>query len=1075
MSSKPSKNRSTLSREFLKGLWTKIGTDNWFNVANEFKPDGQWKKSGTTVRGLCLEHQESNPSMDILVEQGFVYCHGCGYREWNPLDFYRKLSSYSTINVVGDLTTRFQIKFPSKIAEKIQAAKDHNDMKIAIFRACSQEFREQLIKTEPYAEKAINWLKSRNLDFSTSQMWPLGIVPPVSKIQSLLNNSKAAHLGPMVMGYLYPEKMYHSIGHVALFPFSSPTTVGHIKIREPFTKTFRVLPDEFSDKMEGVFGLNTIAHLLGNLQDQPVYVVEGEFDALSLYSHSQALGHELCVLGTGGNFETSLGWLADFGVQSLNLIPDNDGGGLAWAQNILRKSPNVTRILAWPANSDPRIDPEEAVGKLGFAPFWQVVEDNLLSKADWAYDVLAYQIIDVDDVTKIEKVSNIAKCLFDSDRSAFLNRVQIEQGIDASLIPASSTNFEDDSIQGFISKMAKDLCEKYFPLYYEDSATMRQFIVYSGSNKSLLTFPVGRGIDKSRNELQRDQRVTLEDYFTKLGEPPEVSLKFDKNGIPSPKPYESTTKLRNLCLQQSIEMANLRSTPRSNLEELKRGVHCVENNVYISNGDVLIKGECTEGEMIFSEMDLPLIEIGDRKVLFTPGAPRWSEFINTPNDLYEGKGYDLKEIYETVVDLLDSWVLAEKENGLSQKFIAADLLYTTVASAFPVMTMVRLTGPSSSGKSAMMAFLYRDRDRTGYYLCEAAEYVDSYSWAGIRGMMAGSRLRICLDEFEQANRPGVSKQGDAVNNILQNIRNTGTGSRTTMGTAAMGHQEFQMNLPVFVAGIHSMNEYRDLSRFIPIETIRIDHLQSPFTRIRNKLNPAQIKELRKRITLCLFPYIPEIQRIYPQVSHELSKFGILERLVAGLTPAAVVMKLAGVSDYLEIIEKFARLKATQIGNAVDDDDAAPLLKSILRSPFPSFMVASNFPKSIVQLEELLKDPTAYDLSSVGVYVLDQKYLLVRWIELTATILNSAKNFRFRSPQRLRATLANSKYDVAKSSLPQTLQTKINDLVGSGATEYDYSIVDLHTLGVSVQNYHPSLVAPVVVADQNECLTRFCDI
>lgn len=1079
MPPKSHKNKTALSREFLKGLWEKIGADNWFELAQEFKPEGKWKKSGSVIRGLCLEHQETNPSMDVVIEKGLVYCHGCGYREWNPLDFYRLLTGYSTVNVIGDLALRFQIKFPSKIAERIQASKDHNDMKLALFRACNLEFREQLLHTEPYAERAINWLMSRNLDFSASQLWPIGIVPPVGKIPALLEKSRQSQLAPMIHSYLYPEKTFGVVGHVALFPFSSPTTIGHVKIREPFSKTFRVLADEFTDHMEGFFGLNTFAHRVGNLQETPVYAVEGEFDALSLYSHSQACGHDLCVIATGGNFETNLSGLADFGIQEVYLVPDNDKGGIAWAHNIFRRSPNVRGAFAWPSTIDERIDPEEAVGKFGFAEFWHQVEEHLLSRADWAYDTLASQIIDADDVTKIERVSHLAKCLYDADRAAFLNKVQTEHHIDASLIPATGSNFDDESVQGFVLKIAKDLQERFLPLYYEDSSSIRTFSVYHHERREIATLPIGKGIDRSRAEIQRHVGLPLEDYFGRLGEPLEVTCKFGKDGTPTPKPYESVTRLRNLCLQQSIEMTNLKSTPRGQIEELKRGVHFVENALYISNGPTLIKGEIADGEMIFSNMDSPLVASNEgRSTLFVPNSAPWSEFIHSPDDLYEGRGYDLKEIYQTIVHLLKSWILAERENGISQKILAADLLYTTIASAFPIMTMTRLTGPASSGKSAMMSFLYRSRGHDGFYLCEAADYLDSYSWAAVRSIIGGSTLRVCLDEFEQSNRPGHSKQSEAVDSVLQNVRNMSIGARSVKGTADMRHTEFRVNCPVTVAGIHSMNEYRDLSRFIPIETMRIESYKSPFSIIREQMNPAQIRELRKRVTLCMFHHIPAIRAMYDAMVFELSKFGILQRLMDSLTPAACILKLAGEEDYLTTIEQFARLKATQIGNAVDDDDAAPLIKTILRTPFPSFMVASNYPKSIVQLEELLKDPSAHDLSSVGVFLLDHRYLLVRWIELASTVLGNARNFRFRSPQRLRSTLASSKYDIPKTSLSVTLQTKINDLVGASASEYDYSILDLESLGVSVQNYHPSLVAPVApIAQitQADSLAQFSEI
>lgn len=1078
MSSKANKKTAPLSREFLKGLWTKISVDDWFSVACEFKPDGKWKKSGGTIRGSCLEHQESTPSMDILIEKGFVYCHGCGYREWNPLDFYRKLSGYTTLNVIGDLSQRFNIKFPGKTAEKLQMAKEHNEMKMAFFRACNNEFREQLIKTEPYAEAAINWLRTRSLDFSTSQLWPIGIVPPVAKLKSFLETSRISQFYQPILAHVYLANALHTIGHIAMFPFSSPSTISYIKTREPFSKNFRLISDEFVDTYEGVFCLNTFVHLLGNLQDNPVYVFEGEFDALSILSHSRAAGHDdLCVISTGGNHEVNLQFLADFGISNLHIVPDNDGGGIGWAQHILKSSADlIKKVMVWPFDAPSRIDPEEAVGKFGFEVFWKMVQDNLAAKSDWAYEILAPRLADTDDLTQINQITNISKCLFDADRVALHQRIEKELGIKTDLIPAALLDdLDESSIASFVIKIAHDLQRRFSPLYYEDTNGARSHIMYDPATRSLVNLPVGKQSDRCRLELQTAISMTLQEYCKKIGEPLEVESKFTKNGDLYPKPFEAATKLRNLCLQQAVEIVNMNTAPRGAIKELTSGMHLIDDVTYISNGKTLIKGEITDGEIIFSDVETPKLTAREGQLLFIPGTAPWSEFIHTPGDLYEGKGFDAKEVFETIVDLLNGWQLEEKENGLSQKILAADVLYTPIASAFPTMTALRLKGPSHSGKSALMSFMYRSRDPDGYYLCEAANYIDSYSWAGIRGLINGSTLRLCLDEFEQSNRPGLTKQSEAVNSILNNIRNTSKGAVVMMGNSDMSSHAFSLRCPVFVAGIHSMNEYRDLSRFVPIETMRIDNFYSPISKIRAKFNPEQMRDLRKKITLCLFHRIPEIRETCKTIIHELSKFGLMDRLIELLAPAACIMKIVGVPDYLEVIEKFARLKTIQIANMVDDDDATPLLKSILWTPFPAMMVSTNYPKSIIKLEEVLQDPTAFDLPTIGVHLLDDKHLLIRWVELSNTVLANSKNFKFRTPQRLRSTVANSKYDISKTSLPSPLQTKVNDLLRSGANEYDYSIIDLQVLGMIIPNLHASMTAPVQLISESDCLHKFGDI
>lgn len=1077
MSPKSTKNSAPLSREFLKGLWSKINSDNWFGVVNEFKPDGQWKKNGDQIRGLCLEHQETTPSMDIVINKGFVYCHGCGYREFNPLDFYRKLSGYSTLNVIGDLSQRFGIKFPGKAAEKLQAAKEHNDMKIAFFRACTEEFRNQLITLEPYAEAAINWLHTRNLDFSTSQLWPIGIVPPPGKLRAYLEQNRIPQFYQTILTHAYPANASHAVGHVIMFPFSSPSTISYLKTRAPFSKDFRLISDQTNDCYSGVFCLNTFSYLLGNIHDRPVYVVEGEYDALSIFSHSRAAGQDdLCIISTGGNHETDLRFLADFGINNLCLIPDNDMGGIAWAQHILKSSGDlVKQVVIWPSNTPARTDPEEFIGKVGFKDFWDVVQNNLGSKADWAYDVVAPRLIDVDSLKQIEQVVEISKCLFDVDRVAFHQKVQKEFGIQADLIPTSIIDeLDDESIGAFIIKLTRDITQRYTPLFSEDVGGTRQYIMYNNEKKNLATFPISRSSDRCRLELQSNLGLSAKEYFGKLGEPEEVAYKFDKNGMKLDKPTELVAKTRNFCVQQAVELSNIRTAPRSGIKELNRGVHFIDNMVFVSNGNVLIKGEIIDDDISFTEMNSPLVNQRGQRLLFTPNLQRWSEHINAPTDLYAGQDFDLKETFETIVDLLNNWQLDEKENGISQKILAADVLYTPIASVFPVMTTMRMKGPSSSGKSALMSFLYRPRDPTGYFLCEAAVYLDSYSWAGIRGLLNGSTLRLCLDEFEQSSRGNLTKYAEATNMILHHIRNISEGSETAMGRADMTAAEFSMKCPVFVSGIHSMFDYRDASRFVPIGTTHIDGFRSPVSKIKTTVTKEQIQELQRRITLGMFHRIPEIRKTADEIERELSKFGCEHRLTRLLIPAGCIMKMVGIKDHLTILEKFISLKDEQIKNTVDDDAAGPIIKTVFRTPFRAAMVSSNCATERVKLEDLLQDPTAYNLPLIGVHILDENHVVIRWIEFVNTVFEREGNARGKVG-RYRSTIANSKYDVSRKRLSPVLRTKLDKLMGNSVSEYDYSIINMRVAGVTVSNLHSSLTAPVETLSPTASLNQFADI
>ena len=183
-------------------------------------------------------------------------------------------------------------------------------------------------------------------------------------------------------------------------------------------------------------------------------------------------------------------------------------------------------------------------------------------------------------------------------------------------------------------------------------------------------------------------------------------------------------------------------------------------------------------------------------------------------------------------------------------------------------------------------------------------------------------------------------------------------------------------------------------------------------------------------------------------------------------------KMVGTGPF--ILEKFIGLKDEQIKNTVDDDAAGPIIKSVFRTPFRAALVSAHSQKERTKLEDLLQDPTAYDLPLIGVHVLDENHIVIRWIEFVNTVFERENNARGKIG-RYRSTIANSKYDVSRKRLTPVLRTKLDKLMGSSVSEYDYSVIDLRVVGVTVANLHSSLSAPIEVLSPTASLTKFADI
>lgn len=1075
------RNPENISPAKLKAIWQQISPADWLSVLQEYKPSHGWSLGGTTIKGLCIHpnHADTSPSLVINLERGSAHCFGasCNYSEWNPIRFFADLAQVSYGTAVRKLKSRFGIKLPSAFTQNIQHLDDNDHLKKLLLRALNVELINVMQHPEEkeyaYAKQVglVNWLGQRKFPESTIHLWPVGILPPRDRLyQYFANDPSTAKLADKACEYLSKylaipgSPMIHE-GSLVFFFFTSPTTIGRLRIRHPATKDFYAVEDPY-EKNVGYFGLNMFPHLLGDMSKHPAYAVEGEMDALAVLSHQSHHGlDDVCIIATGGSMESNLDELKEFGFQELHIIPDNDTDGRGWARNLISKNSVVTRVYCWPENTSKNVkDVDDAIRTHGFDAFYTSLSglQDFPRNLDWVSAQLEEELeeLDKDDLrARAEKAAEYGKVLKDgTERAAFVDQACVAYGLDKESILQEMVP-DDDTPKAFVQRLGKKLKEEYYFLSEKGIGAATVISAWSNRKRIVRTFTMS-----SRSSTQASLEAdlgSLEDYIYKeLGMPTFLEYKLSPKGIPVEVPMNQKPLLIGQCFQSALSNIIANTTPKDWLMELGQGIHWIEDfdeesnaALLVVNGTKFFKGTPKGKGMTFESLESPIAG----KYFFKLQSRPWSTNLKTTKDFDDGMNFDPKDIFEKLLDIFkQGWRF--KNHDLEAEFLAADVLYTTIFSVFDHLSMTDITGESHSGKTTLMQVIagneYRD-----LRLCEAAILIDDFSAAAVRQSMNGCRLRLYLDEFEDSDFGMVGRidrRSIAVREVLELIRGMSSGSSVAIrGTSTGEHQEFDIHFPVTIGGIFTMREPRDLNRFIHIKTRFMEGFRDPVSPIREKYSEEDMAKLRRGVTTCLLPRIPEILAAYKEVKKEFVKneslpSDMMTRLKDNLLPAAAIMKVIG-KDYVKFMAEFSKVKLEELreqGGTVKE--SGNIWNHVLHTQVNLSKFAPDGDLiGVSSLSKILSGGSTLSLlngSDLGAYYLDkQKWLIVFWQKAINGILrNSTKYGRAQYPGKLKHMADADPRVVPKEKLRSSnfLKKEVWKRVGSKISYDEISVIDL---------------------------------
>ena len=125
------------------------------------------KKAGREYKGLCPFHTEKTPSFTVSQEKGFYHCFGCG-AHGTALGFLMDYENQTFIEAIEELSKIAGVEIPKTKQDRAKNKKNKS------LQELTAEIMGQFIQNLSQSEKAIAYLKNRNIDGKTAKKFSIG-------------------------------------------------------------------------------------------------------------------------------------------------------------------------------------------------------------------------------------------------------------------------------------------------------------------------------------------------------------------------------------------------------------------------------------------------------------------------------------------------------------------------------------------------------------------------------------------------------------------------------------------------------------------------------------------------------------------------------------------------------------------------------------------------------------------------------------------------------------------------------------------------------------------------------------
>ena len=331
------------------------------------------KKVGSSYKGLCPFHADTNPSFSVTPEKKICKCFVCG-SGGNSINFYSKIKNISYTEAIRELAKKYIIN----ITEYNNTNPNENYEKFYnIMEETHNFFMDKMFSQD--SRGALEYLSNRGLDTDLIKEHQLGYASPKwSELYELLNSKGYSDEDLLALGLVKKSeegRIYDAFRNRIIFPIFSPS--GRIiafggrslekddsipkYINSPDTPIFK--------KGKNIYGIERAINIKNKNYS---ILMEGYMDVLS----ANIFGFDTSIAPLGTALTEEQAQLIKRYSSNILLSFDMDKAGISATERasfILKAQGFNIRVLQFEESKDP----DEFLKKNGREAFLKVVENSL--------------------------------------------------------------------------------------------------------------------------------------------------------------------------------------------------------------------------------------------------------------------------------------------------------------------------------------------------------------------------------------------------------------------------------------------------------------------------------------------------------------------------------------------------------------------------------------------------------------------------------------------------------------------------------------------------------------------------
>jgi hypothetical protein len=747
---------------------------------------------------------------------------------------------------------------------------------------------------------------------------------------------------------------------------------------------------------------------------------------------------DFMILGTGGKGSTNVGFLTDYGIKTIWLVPDHPAKtGDEYAKGVLKNKNNIDKvtrkhlsfkIFTWPIAFQ-GFDLDEAVKLNGYDVISNYLFVNRLgyfindtpwvtnkcneeilrvkqdfdsrkSMIDENSETYAVEVTNIDDERR-KKIKDVILSWYQyisdpTDKQSFILTYTKTEGIELDKIESINTSmYSLDTFQGVAKKVHSEVSKYFSPAYKRTKSIGDVVCLWAKQDRAIVEIT---GSDKNTFELiAMYAGMPITNWFNDLLGQNEVYL----SGVEGKNPLEDErTKRRNakdiMLYVWELMLPGLKNI--NDLHKISQGIHYYklpsaikyQDIMYFVNGKYVFKGKFVD----IGVVDWELVDNAvDNGILFDKLATseQWSS-VEDISDLYDATKVNLKDVYLKVREILDQWTF--KYDETIKDYLAAYVMSIPVMAAIGDVNITFVTGDAESGKTSLIYGLLGGKYGSSGVgtippILEAADASTDATAASMYQTFDCKTLLCVLDEIDQ-NKYKSKNQSDRTMDLQKQMYSIPMGGSSIKrgGVTRDLTERYYLNMPIIMAGTTVPVDTIFLSRIFVVYTKKV-----PGKKLDYYISQDDLVQLRKSITIGLIPYLPTLVSLRQQIAKKLMTVGkdiatLSTRFMECLLTPLTIYQFIGIGNaeelYLRVLEYYKDRLNMLHGTDVQSD----LINMCLYTERIKILNDSGVTDSVSARSLILNGQVSIlNNANCGVYYLPEKeWIIIVWRQVKYTLL-----------------------------------------------------------------------------------------